>query len=79
MRALEFAKNIPKPKPKAQQLQSSVIEDNEDEEGYMTNVAFADRFGMDYQQASKIDELEAKHLDGKAKVENIKRSLGLFN
>jgi hypothetical protein len=65
---LEFAKNIPKPKIKPD------LKAPEFEHGYMMA---PDKFGMPFEDASKLQELEAKHIESQAQVEAIKKSLGM--
>lgn len=67
---LEFARQIPKPKPKA------VNENEEFEHGYMTR---EDEFGMSHEAAMRMQELEAKHAQSQARVEAIKRALKKSN
>ncbi len=63
---LEFARQIPKPKPKP------IDEKEEFEHGYMTR---EDEFGMSYEAAMRMQELEAKHAQSQARVDSIKRAL----
>ena len=79
-RALMFAKNnVPKPK-----VSSSLAVDqkgNEDADRWDNEdddyMRAPDAYGMGREEACRIDELEAKHLDSKRQIEAIKRSLNL--
>ncbi len=82
IRAMEYAKHIPKPKNSQSEGKSNGNDDDDEEESdrlrsregggggggylYMDEDAF---------QSAKLQELEAKHQQGKARLEAIKKSL----
>jgi hypothetical protein len=67
-RMKEYTRNIPKPKVKTEKKQSDF------EHGYMTA---QDEFGMDYSEAVRMQELEAKHIESQNQLNAIKKSLGM--
>jgi hypothetical protein len=80
-RALQFAKNVPKPKLKAQQeYECGTYDDDGYDDGFGMGKQSAapDLYGMEHEHASRLDDLEAKHNDAKAQVEAIKRSMAKF-
>jgi len=89
-RALQFAKNVPKPKVASSGNGGNAPggvkhcvdgDDQGDDEdwagrGYDHDyVTSSDTTGMDYAAANRLDELEAKHEASKRQIEAIKRSL----
>lgn len=69
-KAMEFAKNIPKPKIKAAPVVDAVDE---------SEVNGGGRFemGEGYESEIKLQELEAKHLNKKKQIEAIRKAMGL--
>ena len=73
-RALQFAKNIPKPKVNKDSFKSvDDVTDLHDDDGYM-RVSY-EQFGMESKQAKYLEDLEAKYMDSKRNVDAIKRQL----
>ena len=87
-KAIEFAKNIPKPKVKNNNhlLQYTGYNDSEESGG---NNMYSDNYhniantnsnmnmGAGYEQESRIMELEAQHNNRKVQIEAIKKTMGL--
>ena len=83
-RAIEFAKNVPKPKvvvkdePVRSKKYASMDADDgyegEGDDGYMMQ---NDMYGDNYMTNAKLQQLESKHEDTRKQVEAIKKSLGL--
>ena len=86
IRAMEYAKNVPKPKvsnnptinPNQQYTQQD-FEEYDDGDGFMNNHNQRNNGGLymdeDAFQAAKLQELEAKHAQGKARMDAIKKSI----
>lgn len=73
-RALQFAKNIPKPKVNKDSFKSADdVIDLHDDDGYM-RVSY-EQYGMESKQAKYLEDLEAKYIDSKRNVDAIKRQL----
>ncbi len=73
-RALQFAKNIPKPKVNKDSYKSvDDVIDLHDDDGYM-RVSY-EQYGMESKQAKYLEDLEAKYMDSKRNVDAIKRQL----
>ena len=78
IKALEFAKNIPKPKadkPLVLIKGSNSTRALEEDDSYLMK---NNDFGGDYRDISKIESLEIKHEESRRQVEAIKRSMGLM-
>ena len=72
LQALQFAKSIPKPKPKKPQVvppqsQPEHVASSSGDDQYSENVGCV---------ISRLDELEAEHEHARQQVEAIKKSLG---
>jgi Jhy protein len=86
-RALNFAKNVPKPKVKT----SSGSGGDEEQTGARGGVGCGenygdddedhllapDEFGTSFEEAARLQELQAKHQESRRKIEAIKRSMGI--
>jgi hypothetical protein len=72
IRAMEYARQVPKPKLKPSDRGERISHSAEG------NSQFANDLYMDEDafQAAKLQELEAKHQQGKARLEAIKKSIG---
>lgn len=86
LRALEFSRNIPKPRvvkkesagearSKKQNQYNEMEMEMEDDDYYVTA---DDIYGADYATNSKMQALDNKHNDTKKQVDAIKKSLGLM-
>ena len=68
-KAIEFAKNIPKPKANKSKDQEGA--NNDDEGGGQFQM------GEGYEEDIKLQELEAKHVNSKKQIEAIRKAMGL--
>jgi len=71
-KAIEFAKQIPKPKASESKSKSPAKRIDDDE--YLTA---NDEFGLGHQELSKIQSLQVKHEESRKQVEAIKRAMGM--
>ena len=69
-KAIEFAKNIPKPKIPQK-------EKNFNNEQLNHNKGGDFEMGEGYEEDLKLQELEAKHLNGKKQIEAIRKAMGM--
>jgi hypothetical protein len=81
-RALEFAKRIPKPKLKTAgsgKDEAAVGAGERMDDGFDVGNMQDDMdcYGVSYAEASKLQELESKHLENRRHVEAIKKAMGL--
>jgi hypothetical protein len=77
-RGMQFAKQINKPKLKNEKPIDSIGIENEDEDMYDDSYMRApNEFGMSYEKESKLQELQAKHLDSRKNIAAIKKSMGV--
>ena len=90
-RGMQFAKQIPRPsslKTKSETATNSNSNSNsngdrdrghslEDEEGCEGFLTRNDEYGMPYDKASKLQELQAKHEDSRRNVQAIRKSMGM--
>ena len=74
-KAIEFAKNIPKPKIPAAKDCNSKLTGYEEEEGGVGNSGFD--MGEGYEDELKLQELEAKHVNSKKQIEAIRKAMGM--
>jgi hypothetical protein len=81
-KALEFAKHIPKPKVERVvendgigKNRSQAVVRSSRSAGQYSEMAGGLYMDSDSEQAAKLQELEAKHLQSKARMEAIKKSL----
>lgn len=72
-KAIDFARNIPKPKLSTENMQSQT--NNQRSGSSQSNRESALYMDDDAIEAARLQELEAKHLQNKAKMEAIKKTL----
>ncbi len=71
-RALEFARNIPKPK-----VASSKSAGSDKYDGACDGLNIGMEMGDDYAEDAKLQELESKHVQKRAQIEAIRRQMGI--
>ena len=88
-RGLKFSKHIPKPLIKTNITETTNNMSNRSYDGYGDEnggggeilddsyMRRNDEYGMSYEKASRLQELESKHNESKRNIDSIKKSLGL--
>lgn len=75
-RAMQFAKNIPRPVVKGKEMKSS-DGDGDDEDDMADRLMSGSDYGVIDQNAFKLEELQAKHLESKRSIDAMRKQMGM--
>ena len=73
-RAIQFAKNIPRPAIKGKEMKSFDVDDEDD---MADRLMSGSEYGVGDQKAFKLEELQAKHLESKRSIDAMRKQMGM--